>query len=88
MALDEARLEEFMNGFARDLGAALHASTVVVGDKLGLYRAMAELGPTDATTLAAHTGLDERLVQEWLNAQYVSGYCQHSSQTATYWLSP
>jgi SAM-dependent methyltransferase len=88
MALDEARLEEFMNAFAGDLGAALHASTVVIGDKLGLYRAMAELGPTDAATLGAKTGLDERLVQEWLNAQYVSGYCQHSSQTAVYWLSP
>lgn len=88
MALDEARLGEFMNAFAGDLGAALHASTVVVGDKLGLYAAMAELGPTDAAALAEHTGLNERLIGEWLNAQYVSGYCEYSSQTAMYWLSP
>ena len=88
MALDEARLEEFMNRFAGDFGAALHASTVVIGDKLGLYRALADLGPTDATGLAAATDCDARLVQEWLDAQYVSGYCHHSAQTATYWMSP
>jgi len=88
MLLDEARLDEFMQRFATDFGAALHASTVVIGDKLGLYRALAQLGPTDAAHLAADTGCDVRLVQEWLDAQYVSGYCHHSSQTAMYWLSP
>jgi SAM-dependent methyltransferase len=77
-----------MNRFAGDFGAALHASTVVAGDKLGLYRAMAELGPTDAATLAGATGCDPRLTQEWLDAQFVSGYCQHSDQTGAYWLSP
>src|SRR5690348_6386854 len=88
MAIDETTLDEFINRFAGDFGAALHASTVVVGDKLGLYRAMAELGPTDAAGLAAATGCDTRLVQEWLDAQFVSGYCQHSDQTGAYWLSP
>ena len=78
MPLDEARLEEFMTRFAGDFGAALHASTVVLGDKLGLYRALADRGPTDAITLAAATGCDLRLVQEWLDAQYVSGYCHHT----------
>jgi len=86
--LDEARLEEFMQRFATDFGAALHASTVVIGDKLGLYRALAHIGPTDAAHLAAETGCDIRLVQEWLDAQYVSGYCHFSSHTAMYWLSP
>lgn len=86
--LDEVRLGEFMQRFASDFGAALHASTVVVGDKLGLYRALANLGPTDAAHLAAETKCDTRLVQEWLDAQYVSGYCHHSAQTAMYWLSP
>ena len=57
MSIDETRLEQFMQQFAGDFGAALHASTVVIGDKLGLYRALAELGPTDAATLAAATGL-------------------------------
>jgi 2-polyprenyl-3-methyl-5-hydroxy-6-metoxy-1,4-benzoquinol methylase len=88
VTIDETRLEEFINRFASDFGAALHASTVVVGDKLGLYRALAQTGPTDAPTLAAATGCDTRLVQEWLDAQYVSGYCHFSAQTVMYWLSP
>jgi SAM-dependent methyltransferase len=88
MSLDESRLEAFMTQFAGDFGAALHASTVVVGDKLGLYKALADLGPTDAATLAAATGCDARMVQEWLDAQFVSGYCHHSVQTESYWLSP
>jgi 2-polyprenyl-3-methyl-5-hydroxy-6-metoxy-1,4-benzoquinol methylase len=88
MSIDEARLEEFVQRFAGDFGAALHASTVVIGDKLGLYRALADSGPTDAAALAFATGCDPRLVQEWLDAQYVSGYCHHSTQTSTYWLSP
>ena len=57
MSIDEARLEAFMDKFAGDFGAALHASTVVIGDKLGLYRALADIGPTDAVTLADATGL-------------------------------
>ena len=73
---------------AGDFGAALHAATVVIGDKLGLYRALAEIGPADAAALAAATGCDTRLVEEWLDAQYVSGYCQYSAQTGTYWLTP
>jgi SAM-dependent methyltransferase len=88
MTIDEARLDEFMQQFAGDFGAALHATTVVVGDKLGLYRDLADLGPTTAAELAAAAGCDARLVQEWLDAQYVSGYCHHSAQTGTYWLSP
>jgi 2-polyprenyl-3-methyl-5-hydroxy-6-metoxy-1,4-benzoquinol methylase len=88
MPVDEAVLGEFAKTFARDLGAALHASTVVIGDKLGLYRALADIGPSDAATVATATGCDARLVQEWLDAQYVSGYCHHSARTGTYWLSP
>ena len=88
MALDEERLDAFIGQFAGDLGAAMHASTVVLGDKLGLYRALAQIGPADATALAWATGCDTRLVQEWLDAQYVSGYCHFSAQTARYWLSP
>jgi 2-polyprenyl-3-methyl-5-hydroxy-6-metoxy-1,4-benzoquinol methylase len=88
MSIDEIRLEKFISKLADDLGAALHASTVVIGDKLGLYRALADIGPTDAVTLADSTDCDSRLVQEWLDAQYVSGYCHFSARTASYWLSP
>jgi SAM-dependent methyltransferase len=86
--IDEAELEEFVHAFAADFAAALHATTVVIGDKLGLYRTMAEVGPTDAATLAERAGCDARLVEEWLRAQYVSGYCRYSATTKAYWLTP
>jgi SAM-dependent methyltransferase len=88
MAIDDERLQEFINQFAGDFGVALHASTVVVGDKLGLYRTLADIGPADAAGLAAAANCDARMVQEWLDAQYVAGYCQHSAETERYWLSP
>lgn len=88
MTIDEGRLEAFINQFAGDFGAALHATTVVIGDKLGLYRALADIGPADAAALATATDCDTRMVQEWLNAQYAAGYCHYSPQTASYWLSP
>jgi SAM-dependent methyltransferase len=86
--IDEQRLEAFIQQFAVDFGAALHATTVVVGDKLGLYQALADAGPVSAADLALASGCDARLVQEWLHAQLVSGYCQFSSETDRYWLSP
>ena len=57
MELDQQRLEAFMHQFAGDFGAAMHAATVVVGDKLGLYAALAEIGPTDAAGLASRHGV-------------------------------
>ncbi|MBW3548819.1 MAG: methyltransferase domain-containing protein, partial [Actinobacteria bacterium] len=87
MAIDQAKLEEFTGRFAGDFAAAMHAATVVVGDKLGLYRALAEAGPIDGAGLAARTGYDRRLVEEWLCAQYVSRYCEHDPATGTFWLT-
>jgi hypothetical protein len=58
-----------MGRFVGDLGAALSAALVVIGDRLGLYRAMAEGGPLTAEELAARTGTDPRYVREWLSNQ-------------------
>jgi SAM-dependent methyltransferase len=88
MAIDEDRLNQFIQQFAGDFGAAVHASTVVIGDKLGLYRTLADVGPADADAVAAAADCDPRLIREWLNAQYTAGYCEHSAQTGMYWLSP
>jgi SAM-dependent methyltransferase len=76
-AIDEAQVNEFAGRFLGDLSAALHAATVVVGDRLGLYRTLAQVGPATAAELAAAAGCDERYVLEWLNAQAASGYCDH-----------
>ena len=75
MAIDEAKLNEFMGNFVRDVGAVTHASTVVIGDQLGLYKALAE-APMTAAALAEKTGCDARYVLEWLSAQAAAGYAQ------------
>lgn len=87
MAINEDKLNQLIGQFASDLGATAHAGTVVVGDKLGLYKALAEAGPTDAAGLAAATGYDSRLIDEWLKAQFVSGYCEYDPGTGRFHLS-
>jgi SAM-dependent methyltransferase len=87
--IDQAKLDEFMGRFVGDLGAALSAALVVIGDRLGLYRAMADssepLGPSD---LAARTGTDPRYVREWLSNQAAGGYVGYDPGTDRFWLSP
>ena len=73
MTIDSARLDAFMGQFVHDLGAVLHAATVVVGDQLGLYRKLAD-GPTTVEQLARRTETDPRYLREWLSAQAASGY--------------
>jgi SAM-dependent methyltransferase len=87
MAIDEARLDEFVSRFVADLDAVLHAATVVIGDKLGLYKAMRDGQPTTATQLAQRTGCDERYLAEWLAAQAASGYAAYDPATATFRLT-
>ena len=62
MTIDPQELDAFVGAFVGDLAAVAHAATVVVGDKLGLYRALAEHGPATAAELAADTGCDERFL--------------------------
>jgi 2-polyprenyl-3-methyl-5-hydroxy-6-metoxy-1,4-benzoquinol methylase len=76
-AVDEAKLNEFVGKFVGDLGAVLHAATVLIGDKLGLYKAMADSEPITAGELAERTGTDERYMREWLSAQAASGYVEY-----------
>jgi SAM-dependent methyltransferase len=86
--LDETQLQEFAGRFITDLGAAQHAVTVVLGDRLGLYKSMAAAGPATAADLAATNGCDERYIAEWLKAQAASGYCEFDPTTGQYWLTP
>ncbi len=80
MAIDEAKLNAFMGNFVHDLGAVMHAATIVVGDQLGLYQALAE-APASAEGLARKTGTDARYVREWLSSQAASGYVQFDPAT-------
>jgi len=87
MAIDESELEQLIGRFVTDFGAAMHAATVVIGDKLGLYKALADTGPVTGADLARATGYDVRLVEEWLNAQFVSGYCEYDPSDGTFRLT-
>jgi hypothetical protein len=78
MALDETRLSEFVGQVLGDLGGAVSVPLVRIGDALGLYRALAEIGPATPEDLAAAAGCAPRYVREWLSAQAASGYVTHA----------
>ena len=86
--LDEAKLNAFMGRAVGDMGAAMHAVLIVLGDRLGLYKAMADGAPVTPETLGAKTGTHPRAVREWLNANAASGYLEYDAATATYCLPP
>jgi SAM-dependent methyltransferase len=85
-ALDMEKLNAFVGQFVGDLGAAVHAGMVVIGEKLGLYKALAE-GPVTAAQLAARTKTDKRYVREWLASQAAGGYITYDEQNNQFSLS-
>jgi SAM-dependent methyltransferase len=82
--MNEARVNEFVNKALGDVGSALTASLVVIGDRLGLYRAMADGRPTTPADLAQRTGTTERSVREWLAAQAAAGYVEYDATSGRY----
>ena len=88
MQPDPDRLNAFLGRMLGDMGATLNAALVVVGDRLGIYKAMEAAGPMDAAALARRTGTTERYVREWLAAQAASGYVTHDATTGQFHLEP
>src|ERR1700682_5049369 len=86
-ALNMDKLNAFMGNFVGDLGATVHAGMVVIGEKLGLYKALA-VGPMTPAELAAQTRTDERYVREWLASQAAGGYVNYDDQAKKFSLSP
>jgi SAM-dependent methyltransferase len=86
--IDEAKLNEFMGRFVGDLGAAMSAALVVIGDRLGLYKAMGDGEPVTAEELASRTATDARYVREWLSNQAAGGYVTYDPETSTFHLTP
>ena len=84
--VDEAKMNAFMAHALEDLGAAMNAGLVLIGDKLGLYKAMAGKGAMTAAELAASTGTDARYVLEWLSAQAAGGYVTYNPAARTFTL--
>src|SRR5271169_3511979 len=86
MALDMDKLNAFVGQFVGDLGAAVHSGMVVIGERLGLYKALAE-GPLTSAELAVKTRTDERYVREWLSSQAAGSYVTYNEQTRKFSLS-
>ena len=86
--LDPQKLEQFVFRAVDEVGAALNAALVVMGDKLGLYRALAGTGGLTPAELAERTGAAERYVREWLGAQAAGGYVEYDPESGLYSLPP
>lgn len=86
--IDETKLGAFVQKAMNDLGSALTTTLVVVGERLGLYRAMAAGGPCTSRELALRTDTNERCVREWLAAQAAAGYVDYDPSTGRYTLPP
>jgi SAM-dependent methyltransferase len=86
MAIDEARLNAFLGKAVGDLGAAVSAVLISIGDELGLYKALAK-APLTPAQLATHTGTNERYIREWLANQAAGGYVDYDSAKGTYALN-
>lgn len=88
MNINEEKLNKLLERFVGDLGATMHAGSVVIGARLGLYKAMGNPGErVTAEELAKRTGTDERYVQEWLNANAASGYVDYDAENDSYYLT-
>ncbi len=88
VAIDGEKLEQFVFRAVDEVGATLNTALVVMGDKLGLYRALAGAGGLTPTELARRTEVSERYVREWLNAQAAGGYVEYDPSSGTYTLPP
>jgi SAM-dependent methyltransferase len=82
--LDEAKLEAFVGHAVTDMGAAISGLLLHIGDRLGLYKAMAGAGPITSSALARRTGTAERYVREWLGNQAAGGYVVYDPAAGTY----
>ena len=86
LKIDEKKLHEFMGKAVADLGAAMNTTLILIGDRLGLYKAMAGAGPVTSEEVASKTGTSERYVREWLAAQAAGGYITFDSATGKFTL--
>jgi SAM-dependent methyltransferase len=84
--IDEAKLEAFMGQAVTDMGAVISAPLFIIGEKLGLYKAMAGAGPLSSEQVAERAGVAERSVREWLGNQAAGGYVTYDPDSDTYTL--
>ncbi|MFB3785484.1 MAG: class I SAM-dependent methyltransferase [bacterium] len=85
--MDE-KLNQFLEKMIHDMGSAASAPLVIIGDRLGLYKALDQHGPLNSQELAEKTGTHERYIREWLAAQAASGYISYDTDSQKFHLSP
>jgi len=86
--IDPDKLHAFMGKVVGDFGAALSSTLVYIGQRLGLYKALAEAGPSTPAELAERTGTVERYVREWLINQATGGYVAYDPASGRFHLPP
>ncbi|MGB8522394.1 MAG: methyltransferase domain-containing protein [Candidatus Acidiferrales bacterium] len=86
--VNEAKLHEFVMKAVGEMGAAMNAALIIIGDKLGLYKAMAWAGPMTSAEVAAKTKTTERYVREWLSAQAAGGFVTYDEASGKFTLPP
>jgi Methyltransferase domain len=86
--LDPDKLNQLLHQAVGDMGAAMQSALIIIGDRLGLYRAMSDCLPVTAAELALRTGTNERYVREWLNANAAGKYVEYDPATDTYSMTP
>jgi SAM-dependent methyltransferase len=85
---DMGKVDELVGRLVGDLGATVSAALIVLGDQLGLYKAMGDGEPVSSAALAERTGLKERYVREWLSAQAASGFVDYDPASESFSLTP
>src|SRR5258707_7643162 len=88
MAIDEAKLQQLLGKMLGEAGAAMGIGLVLMGDKFGLYKALAANGPMTSAELASRTGTAARYVHEWAAAQAAGGYINFDATTERFSISP
>jgi SAM-dependent methyltransferase len=86
--IDLGKLNALLEQAVQDMGAAMHAPLIVIGDKLGLYRAMGDGTPVTPAQLAERTGTAERYIREWLNANAAGHFVEYDAANGTYFMTP
>jgi len=87
MGIDQDKMNELLGKFLNDFGGTLHSAMAVIGDKLGLYKALAEAGPLTPEVFVTGTGTTERYVREWLASQAAGGYASYDTATGRFFLT-
>lgn len=85
---DIQKLDALVGRLVGDVGAAISGALVVLGDKVGLFKAMADGKPMSVEQLAAKTGIKERYLREWLSAQAAADYIVYDEKTDRFSLTP